>query len=555
LYSRRTIDAVSRGIAAAGLFVAVWLCYLPGNMGCADSMWAIPTAVSLIEHGDRDLDEYLPVLEQRRFAFTELVGGHRYTMYPVGASLVAMPAVVVLQPIAAAIVRDAPAVWERILTHERERGCQPGKSAPLVEASSTTEHVIASAIVAATAVIVFMIGSRELPSGAAAAMALVFAFATPAWSSASRLLWQHGPSMLLLSVALWLQVGGARLFWVGLVLGLAYIVRPTNLIPLAVTAAWAVLTRPREVPAFFGGALAPLALFAWSNQIVYHAWLPPYFKPGFFKPNAYKAEALAGLLVSPNRGLLVFSPILALAAAGFAVKVYSRRATALHWSLAAIVLAHWVVLATTNAGWWGGASYGPRLFSDVIPYLVYLTLPFVAWLMSARGAWRAAVAAAVAPLVVISVAMHAQGALNPSAMAWNNLPVRIDFDPIRVWDWRRPQFLAGITFLPAPPPPVDLDAVACSAPPDAPGTPVVAANSGGTVVLQWTPSARPAAVYLVEVGSQPGAADMPMRESRDTEHPSVTAQRVPPGTYYVRVRGRNRCGDGPASSEVVVTIR
>jgi hypothetical protein len=102
---------------------------------------------------------------------------------------------------------------------------------------------------------------------------------------------------------------------------------------------------------------------------------------------------------------------------------------------------------------------------------------------------------------------------------------------------------------------VDLDAVACTAPPDAPGTPTVAANSGGTVRLEWTPSAQPVAVYLVEVGSRPGAADMPPRESRDTTHPSVIARRVPPGTYYVRVRGRNRCGDGPSSSETAVTIR
>jgi hypothetical protein len=48
---------------------------------------------------------------------------------------------------------------------------------------------------------------------------------------------------------------------------------------------------------------------------------------------------------------------------------------------------------------------------------------------------------------------------------------------------------------------------------------------------------------------------MPARESRDVLQPSVIAQRVPPGTYYVRVRGRNRCGDGPPSPELAVTVR
>src|SRR5205823_1487394 len=112
----------------------------------------------------------------------------------------------------------------------------------------------------------------------------------------------------------------------------------------------------------------------------------------------------------------------------------------------------------------------------------------VAYLMSVRGAARALTAAAIAVLAVVSVAMHAQGALNPAAMMWNAYPVRIDFDPIRVWDWRRPQFLAGITFTPAPIPPVNLDAIACSAPPAAPGTPIVASNARGTVVLRWPPA-------------------------------------------------------------------
>jgi hypothetical protein len=59
----------------------------------------------------------------------------------------------------------------------------------------------------------------------------------------------------------------------------------------------------------------------------------------------------------------------------------------------------------------------------------------------------------------------------------------------------------------------------------------------------------------MDVGSRPGGADLPPRESRDVLQPSVIAQRVPPGTYYLRVRGRNRCGDGPASPELVVTVR
>jgi hypothetical protein len=62
-------------------------------------------------------------------------------------------------------------------------------------------------------------------------------------------------------------------------------------------------------------------------------------------------------------------------------------------------------------------------------------------------------------------------------------------------------------------------------------------------------------VYVVKVGYRPGGSELPTREVRDVAHPLLIAQRVPPGTYYVRVHGRNRCGEGPPSPELAVTVR
>src|SRR5947207_11320355 len=114
LYSRRTIRCVSKRWLSAALVAFVWLCYLPGNLGCGDSMWSIPVAVSLLDHGDPDLDEYLPMLRDHQFAFIDPVGSHYYTIYPLGASIMAIPAIVVLRPVASAIVRHAPGLWTRL---------------------------------------------------------------------------------------------------------------------------------------------------------------------------------------------------------------------------------------------------------------------------------------------------------------------------------------------------------------------------------------------------------------------------------------------------------
>jgi hypothetical protein len=547
--------AVPKWGVAAAVFVAAWACYLPGNLACADSMWSIPTAVSLIDEHNPDLDEYLPILRARSFVLTQQVRGRYYTIYPFGTSVMAAPAVVLLRPIAAAVRRFAPSVWSRLERTHAERGCSPLDAEPVIALHAWTEHITASAIVAAVVVVVFFIAARDTPLPAAVAIALVLGFGTSAWSTASRALWQHGPSMLLLALALLIQLRGGRMFWVGALLASAYVVRPTNLIPLAAGAAWILLSRPRELPPFLAGAAGVLLLFVWSNERIYGAWLPPYYRPGFYSPNAFKGEALAGVLVSPSRGLFVFSPILLLSFAGVAIKAAARRLTLLDLSIAGCVVLHWIAISTTNGLWWGGASYGPRLFTDLMPHMIYLLLPVVGWLAAARGVRRTAAIASVAALAGVSVAMHAQGALNPAALAWNAFPEPIDYNPVRVWDWKEPQFLAGITFTSAPIPPVDLGIIACTAPPGVPGTPTVVENGGGTVVLTWTPGPGAVAVYVMNVGSRPGLNDAPPREARDVLHPRIVARRVPPGTYYVRVHGRNRCGDGPSSPEVAVTVR
>lgn len=94
----------------------------------------------------------------------------------------------------------------------------------------------------------------------------------------------------------------------------------------------------------------------------------------------------------------------------------------------------------------------------------------------------------------------------------------------------------------------------CSA---APGTPVVTQTNvsatGGTVVLSWTAAPGNPTSYIVEAGSRSGGVDL---ANTDLGGPaaSLTASGVPRGTYYVRIRGRNACGLGPASNEVVITV-
>jgi hypothetical protein len=48
---------------------------------------------------------------------------------------------------------------------------------------------------------------------------------------------------------------------------------------------------------------------------------------------------------------------------------------------------------------------------------------------------------------------------------------------------------------------------------------------------------------VIEAGSQPGASDLVNVDTRSLD--TSISGTAPPGTYYVRVRGRNACGLGP----------
>ena len=80
----------------------------------------------------------------------------------------------------------------------------------------------------------------------------------------------------------------------------------------------------------------------------------------------------------------------------------------------------------------------------------------------------------------------------------------------------------------------------------APGAPqrLQANISGHTVGLTWV-NIGAASHYVVEVGLAPGRTDLTFNV--DEASPAARFANVPPGTYYVRVRGGNVFGGGKAS--------
>ncbi len=433
------------------LFLAVYAFSGLSPIGTSfDSRWTVYVAVSLWRHGDTNLDEYSPLIRESgyyaidcldargnsRRGPPESCNGHWYSGYAIGGPVLTSPLIV------AAV--GVMTVLKPALTHLHA-------SQPVIEgflrgdydlAHALIEMEVASSLLAATTVLIFLIARRQLPVRKAVILASLFAFATSAYSVGGRALWQHTPSMLLLAITIYLLLRAEQrpvlAAWAGIPVALSYTVRPTDALFVLVFTAYVAVRHRAYLPKYLLAATPIAAAFVAYNYTVYHAVLSPYYRTysdGFLPHNWSKlVEALSGTLVSPGRGLFIFTPV-------FLFSIWSmvsgKWETPLSRWLAVLVLVHWLAVSSFVEFWWAGHSYGPRYFTDLTPVFVLFLIPYLEqWAGLSRTLRTAFVA-----LALVGLAIHLRGGWSLAVIRWNADPVDIDRRPERNWDWSDPQFL------------------------------------------------------------------------------------------------------------------
>lgn len=391
-----------------------------------DSKWSIHTAMSILREGNTDLDQYGQLLQNRQRPNREnIIDGRTYTRYPIGASLLAIPFVVVAD-LYYWIFRGHS--YFDVLC----RGWAPDM-----------QQFIASFAVALTAVVIFLIAQRRLKSlPKSLLLVFVFAFCTSAWSTASRALWQHGPSMLALAVALYLFVLAEDrpklVQYAGAVLGFAYVIRPTNSIPIAALSLLVLLRHRPYLLKFLMWGMAIAIPFIAFNYSVYRQPLSPYYLPTMLR--GLNLEALVGNLISPSRGLYVFSPVLAFAGLGIGLKLRDRTFGTLDIAVLIVILLHWLMISSLR-NWWAGHSIGPRFFTDIIPFFIFFLIPVLERFSRPFTKTKKILAVLFVCLMTVSFLIHYRGANDRAVWTWNSKPNAIDRHPARLWDWSDAQFL------------------------------------------------------------------------------------------------------------------
>jgi hypothetical protein len=127
------------------------------------------------------------------------------------------------------------------------------------------------------------------------------------------------------------------------------------------------------------GFVPPIWFFSWYTQKYYLDISNNGYSRQWFSGWLSKfPEGFLGMWFSPSKGILIYSPILVFALVGLwlAVKKGGWRINLDYVVFGCIVLMHTLVLSIWKH-WFGGWSFGYRMASDVIPFMILLMVPYV----------------------------------------------------------------------------------------------------------------------------------------------------------------------------------
>ena len=223
---------------------------------------------------------------------------------------------------------------------------------------------------------------------------------------------------------LWLMVGAA-----GLGSALLTRISGASLVPLFVAyAGWAALAHPEgavlrtlyrrdrtllgadwKSPAASAALAFGLPLALTLGAILYHNWLrfDDVLNNGYtgtgFEDEGFTTplhEGLAGLLLSPGKGVVLYVPLTMLAAVAWQRFWRAQPANAALYGAVIVVT---LVQTALWWAWWGGWSWGPRFLVPTLPFVILGMIPMLQQSHRARlSAWA---------LAALSVVMTLPGVL------------------------------------------------------------------------------------------------------------------------------------------------
>src|SRR5512136_396104 len=420
----------ARLLLALALFLfllAVYLVTYSPRFHSSDGLAMFSLAESLVRRGEWDTDQIRWMgLQQGTFG----LDGHLYSRKGAGVSLL-----------------EVPLAWLGLVI--------PAWGA------ATTALLFNSLVTAATGALLLLYLRRlGYDDGIALTAGLIFGLATLAWPYAKTCFSDPLAGLCLLGAALALLRFRAKgraldVFWAGLALAVAVATRYANAVLIVPFLVLAVSYQRSAASGRQSGNLqslisnllafgAPLAVTAGAIAIYNVARYGNPFDTGYLPQENFSGDwlqGIAGLLVSPGRGLFLYAPVLLLALPALPAFFRRQRAeAALAW---AMIVAHLLLYGKWYM-WHGGYAWGPRFIVPTLPFFVIGMAPAIEWAKQSARRWRGFLALAVLSGLIQVLGLSVHFELFQNQLLDSGLPL---FDPTTFFDPRYSPLAGQFQFL------------------------------------------------------------------------------------------------------------
>ena len=314
----------------------------------------------------------------------------------------------------------------------------------VIDYEKRLQIVISAVNATLTFILLFLLAHLYLDSIKSLFISTITWFGTSFASTTGTALWSHNFSTLFALFAIYLSIRSVKSsnfrLWPVIAISLfsCYLCRPTMILLSPFLIGYLLLFSKKT--ALHTSMLLSVFLVSFVG-FSFHEFgqpLPDYYLPQRLSGEHF-LEAIYGNLLSPSRGILVFSPFLLIPAIYFRSVYYSIKE-----EKSLLILLSWpilhLILISRFPHWWAGWSYGPRLMTDVLPGIFILTVITVIT-ATKLNFYKPITLALVVALSAFSIYVNTfQGLFNHYTRLWNAEP-NIDEHPEYLFDWRFPQFL------------------------------------------------------------------------------------------------------------------
>ena len=233
---------------------------------------------------------------------------------------------------------------------------------------------VAASFYAALSVGIFYLICRKISNNNKLSLifSVFYAFGTGTYSISSRGLWMHTISQLLFSITLLILLfkkdSKFKYTFLGVLLGLSVINRPTSIVMAAVLTFYILLYKRKYFFNYLIGVLPLFLVYLFSNFYFYGSVI----SEGYSSRDAANEwtgdwlQSIPAFLFSPARGFLFISPPLLLGFIGMYKKIKEKDKL---YTFIAIGYIASVLLIGKWYAWHGANAFGHRMLVDYLPFI------------------------------------------------------------------------------------------------------------------------------------------------------------------------------------------